>query len=335
MTSVPSEPRVAFPTLLEGRHAAAALGTLGKNVAAAVATLAAATALLLGLLVLAPGDPIDLMQVDDAVRPQLAAELGLDRSLPARWALHARRLLSLDLGTSYVYRSGAAVADVIAGPARRTAGLVGAAGALACGLGTALAFTTAGRPRSAGRLLVGAVSLLPTFLVAFAAVWGLNELAWTGIGHGWWARPAWFALPDEDSAVRTALAVTVLAVASSTLSEIHGEIEDALVRVRASAWLDAARARGERTWTLVLRGLLPPVVAAMANRTGRLLGGAIVVEKVLLINGVGKVLWEAARLRDYELALSIAVLAATVVAAARLVADGLRWGLDPRLREAR
>lgn len=300
---------------------------------AAVATLLGATALLLALLVLAPGDPIDLLPNADEVRPTLEAQWGFDRPAAERWALHLARLARLDLGTSLAYRPGAPVAEVLAGPAARSALLVGASLLLVTAWGTLLAFATAGRP-SRARAVVQAVSITPVFLLAHAVVGALNGATWWAVGQGLLARPDWFALPDQPSVLRSVLAVVLLAVGSGALAEVHGEVEDALVRIRASAWVDAARARGQPSWPLVLRALVPPVAHTLANRAALLVGGAVVVEKVMLLNGAGAVLWSATLLRDYELALSIAVLAAALVAATRLLADGVRVVVDPRLREA-
>jgi ABC-type dipeptide/oligopeptide/nickel transport system permease component len=299
---------------------------------AAVATLLCATGLLLGLLVLAPGDPISQLPNAEELRPQLEVELGLDRSPPIRWLVYLGRLCTLDLGTSWAYRPGAPVLEVIWSPAQRSLLLVGSAFLLVGVWGTALAFVTGGR-RSPVRGTVQLVSLVPTFLMAYASVIGLNTVTWWAVESGYIDRPSWFALPDEPSLVRSALAVVVLAVGSGTLSEVHGEIEDALVRMRTAPWVDAARARGQAIWPLVLRGLAPQLVSTLASRSAVMVGGVVVVEKLLLLNGAGAILWEAAGLRDHDLAMSIGVLACALVVAVGLCADGLRVVLDPRLRE--
>jgi ABC-type dipeptide/oligopeptide/nickel transport system permease component len=300
----------------------------------AVATLLCATGLLLWLLVLAPGDPISQLPNSAELRPQLEVALGLQHSAPVRWLLYLARLCTLDFGTSWVYRPGAPVIEVIWGPAQRSLLLVAAAFGVVGLWGTLLAFVTAGR-RSALRGTVQLVSLLPTFLLAYTSVTVINKIFWGLIQSGLIARPVWFALPDQPSLVRSVLAVVVLAVGSGTLSEVHGEIEDALVRTRMSPWVDAARARGQAIWPLVLRGLAPQLVSTLAGRAAVMVGGVVVVEKLLLLNGAGAILWEAAVDRDYDLALSIGVLACALVVAVGLCADGLQVLLDPRLREPR
>ncbi|MEZ4238140.1 MAG: ABC transporter permease subunit [Myxococcota bacterium] len=299
----------------------------------ALGTVAGATALLLALLFLAPGDPIDTIPNGEALRPQLTEQFGLDRPPAVRWAVRLGRALVFDLGTSYVYRPGAPVAEVVARPAVRTVGLVAAACALAVGLGGLLAGITAGR-RSALRPLVQAGSLVATFVLADVLVSGINDATWWALQAGWIERPAWFALPDQASLVRSALAVAILAGGSGTLAEVHAELEDALVRIRSSPWVDAARARGRVPWGAVLRAMVPAIASTLSDRAALLVGGALVVEHVLLMRGVGDILWQAARLRDYDLALAIALLSAVLVAGTRLLAEAATLLVDPRLRGA-
>jgi peptide/nickel transport system permease protein len=233
-----------------------------------------------------------------------------------------------------VVRPGAPVTEVIARPALRTAGLVAGACVTALVIGASLAFVTAGRRRSVPRLVLHAVSLLAAFVLAHLAVSLINEVTWWAVERHWMARPSWFALPAEPSAVRSAVAVAALAVGSGALAEVHADLEDALVRIRSSPWVDAARARGATPWGAILRAMVPALASTLSDRAALMVGGALVVEQVLLMQGAGAVLWQAARMRDYDLALGVALLAAILVAGTRLVGDGLTLAVDPRLREA-
>jgi peptide/nickel transport system permease protein len=225
------------------------------------------------------------------------------------------------------------VVDVITSPALRSLGRVLAALALALTWGTALAWWTAER-RTPLRPVVQALSIVPVFLMAHALVLGLNAATFAAIGTGWIDRPDWFALPDQPSALRTVLSIVILATASGALHETHAQLEEALVHIRRAPYIDAARARGAPVWRHVARNLVPPLAVTLAERAAFLAGSVVIVEKVLLLNGAGAVLWEAALLRDYDVALGIALYAAAFVGVIRLVADGIRVAVDPRLREA-
>ncbi len=302
-----------------------------------VATLFGATAFVLALLVTAPGDPIDVLPNGAELRPQLEEAWGLDQPLVVRYGRYLQRVGQLDLGTSLTYRPGQPVLEVIAGPAGGTLARLLGALVVVTVAGLALALATSGPEsqrsgRLGGRWGVQAVSLVPVFLLAHALVLGFNETAWALMEAGRITRPDWFALPDQPSSLRTTLAITILAVGSGALAEAHAQIEAALQRIRDSPYVDAARARGEPVWPYVARNLVPPLAATVAERAAYLAGGVVIVEKVLLLNGVGAVLWQAALLRDYDLALAIALLAAAAVGLVRLAADGVRLAVDPRLR---
>lgn len=299
-----------------------------------LATVCGAAALVFALLALAPGDPIDLLPNAEEVRPQLEAEWRLDRPLPERYLRYLGRLAVGDLGTSLTYRPGVPVAQVIALPALRSAGWLLAGLLLAVGWGTALSTLTVGRG-GALRTVTQLVSITPVFLLAHLAVFGLNETAFALMEAGRIARPGWFALPDEPSGLRTLLAVVLLAVGSGTLAEVHQAAEEALDRILRSGYVDAARARGAPLWPYVLRNLLPPLTTIATTRAAFLVGGLVVLEKVLLLNGAGAVLWQAAELRDYDLAMAVAVIAAAFVATVRFAGDLVRIAVDPRLRSGR
>ena len=147
-------------------------------------------------------------------------------------------------------------------------------------------------------------------------------------------RPAW-AEKETRFNWRGALPwiLVVLAVGSGSLAEVHAALEDEIVRIRNAPFVDAALARGAPIAPHVLLNLLPPLTTIMANRTAFFVGGLVVVEKVLLLNGAGSMLWQACGARDYPLAMGLAIVAAAVVCATRLMGDVLRVGVDPRLRE--
>jgi peptide/nickel transport system permease protein len=299
-----------------------------------LATLGGAAALVQGLLWLAPGDAIDILPNAEEVRPVLEHEWGLDQPIWVRWATFLWRALHFDLGTSLTWRPGAPVIEVIAWPALRTLGWVSAGMLVSLAIAVVMARVTAGRP-SIARRAVQLLSPVPLFLLAHFAINGLNSVAFDLMNRGFIARPSWFALPDTDSWLRTLLAVGLLAIGSGALTDLHGQVEDAFVAVRGSGYVDAARARGEPVGAHVAWNLTPILASLACSRVAFFVGGTVVLEKVLLLNGVGAVLWQAAQLRDYNVALGITVVLAAVVVSVRLVGDLIKLALDPRVgREA-
>lgn len=323
-----SEPHADRP-----RSAALPLALL-RELGIFVATVLGAAVVVQCLLAFAPGDAIDSLPNADELRPMLQAQWHLDQPLPVQIGSYLFDVLRGDLRTSLVYRPGMPVLDVIAGPAWRSLLLLLSATGLTTIVGVGLAFFTSWRGGLA-RPAVWAVSILPVFLLARLTVHGLNAGAWALMEAGTIARPGWFALPIEDHPLRWAVAVTLLALGSGALAEVHAESEALLRRIRRSGYVQAARARGAPTLPHVVRNLLPPLTVVIASRAAFFVGGLVILEKILLLNGAGAILWRAALDRDYPLALGITLLAAAVVGLARLAADSARLALDPRRRSAR
>lgn len=295
---------------------------------AALLLRAAATLLLAALgvqaaLAFVPGDAIDTLP-DPALRAALAAEWGLAGSLPERLAASLGRLLRLDLGESLTWRPGAPVTELVAQVAPDSVGRLLAATTLSVGVGLLLARSRPG--------WVSVLSAPPAFLVAWAAVTGLNALAWTGMEQGWWSRPDWFTLPDTPSLLRTVLAVLVIGGASGALAEARSTLAASLRELDEAPFVEAAWTRGAPVWPIYARHLLVPLSRCLADRLPALLGSLVVVERLLLLPGAGNVLWEACALRDWPLASALVLASAAGVVVVRLGADLVEVGIDPRRR---
>ncbi len=315
------------------QHRLALFATLVRRFGAFVLTLIGAAFLAQILLWFAPGDAADLLTGDSKLRAALVQEMGLER--PPHLALWSfvTHAVQGDLGLSLTYRPGLAVTELVTPAALRSLVLVIGALIVSLGVGASLAYATAGR-FSISRRLMQAVSIAPVFLLAWMLVVGMNEFTYELIQAGRIDRPDWFALPDQDSLLKRVLAVVVLAIGSSAVTEVHSACEDELKAIRRSGYVDAARARGARLWPHVIWNLVPPLTTIASSRAAFFVGGLVVVEKVLHLNGVGAMLWQACRMRDVPLALGITFVAAAVVCGARLLADLVRVSVDPRLRTA-
>ena len=307
------------------------LGAIGRRLLAFFATLAGAALLAQALLWLAPGDAVDLLTDDPELRAQMVATWGLDQPLLVRWWTFISGAAAGDLGVSLTYRPGTQVSELVWRAALTSAPTLVSAVVLALLGGVGLAYA---RLRITRRV-VQVISVAPVFLLAATAVVTLNETAFSLIEAGTIDRPDWFALPLGDSLLKSMLGVLVLAVGSSALTEVHQAADDELRAIRGSGYIDAATARGARLWPHILWNLLPPLTTITVSRTAFFLGGLVVVEKVLQLNGAGAMLWQACRLRDYPLALGLVLAAAAVVCGMRLVGDLVRLSVDPRLRIAR
>jgi peptide/nickel transport system permease protein len=295
-----------------------------------------------------PGEPIALLAGDAARRmgaqriAQLRREYGLDRPLLEQYAAYLGRLARGDLGQSYRYSGGRSVAQLLADRLAWTLGLATASLALSTLAGSALGIYAArrfGRAADLG-LLAGLYALrsMPPFWLAmlFISVFAVG-LGWFPSGDSYSvARPAGLA-GLIDVARHAVLPVTVLALSHLPVS--FAVMRASMLGVLGADYVRAARARGasERRalFRHALRNALLPVVTAFALDFGQLLGGATLIEIVFNYRGIGSLMFEAVKSRDYPLVQGGFLAFTLGVLTINLLNDWLYARLDPRLRHAR
>ncbi len=290
-----------------------------KHGAVAALTVVVAVAGMQVLLALAPGDPIDLLPNAEAVRATLEAQWGLDVPL---WERIGRTLIG-DFGQSLSLRPGAPVREVIAQPLLKTASWWLAGSALLTGL-AAVGAVVQRRSIRVPRAVLMVVSIVPTFLLAHLIVNGANEGVVAATDAGLISRPSWFPLPLDASTLRFVVAVGILAIGSASLLDAYTELSTQVHALRSRPFAIAAHSRGEPERSWLWRHLAIAVCELLAGRAPALLGGLVIVEKVLLLGGAGTVLWDAAVGRDYPVALALTAVFALWVAGLRAVLYTLR-----------
>jgi peptide/nickel transport system permease protein len=295
-----------------------------------------------------PGDPLGL-EGDDGLgaavslpaeaQAQLRAYYRLDEPLPAQFGAYVAGIARLDLGWST--SRNAPVAAVIAERLPWTLSLVLTATLVAAVVGAAAGMWAAWRGGTAGRLVSwGATVLagLPEFLVAMAlllvfAVW-LQVLPLYGVRSPFASYPAGLAgalAHAGDLAAHLALPVAALAITHSAAFVMVTRA--AMSETIASPYVDLARAKGLSERGVALRHALPnallPVVTLLGLRVGLVFGGAIVVERVFGVPGVGLLAFQAVRARDYPVMQGVFLLASLAVLVAVLVVELLYRRLSP------
>ena len=319
-----------------GRHAPAAW--LGRRAAALALTLVAASLLVFAVLQLAPGDPAAFMlglNPDPAALARLRSELGMDQPVALRWAQWAGGLLAGELGTSFQWRTPVAGLALERLAVTLPLTLVAMALAMGIALPAALAAATArGGPRD---LVVSALAQLgvatPNFWLAVLLVLAFS------VGLGWLPAggfPGWEA--GAGPALK-ALLLPAVALALPQAAILTRVARAALVDALAMDHVRTARAKGLSARAALLRHALPvaagPVVAILGLQFGFLLAGAIIVETVFGLPGLGRLLFQAVAARDLVLVQSLVVLLVAAVVMLSFLADLAAAALDPRLRGAR
>jgi len=279
----------------------------------------AVVALNFGLPRLLPGDPLDAFAPDGlgpaatltaSARARLQATYHLDQPLAAQFAAYAGDLVRGDLGWSI--SRNAPVGQLIAERLPWSLALVLTALVLAAALGGGLGLTAAWHAGRADRWLTTVstlVAALPEFLVAMALLLVLAVgLHWFPLQGG---RSAFAGGGLLDVIWHLSLPVLTLVLATSAGFTLLAR--GAVLGVKNAPYLVAARGKGLSETTLAVRHAVPnamlPVLTLFAVRLGQVLGGALVVERVFAVPGLGLLAFEAIQARDYPVLQAIFLLA--------------------------
>lgn len=276
----------------------------------------------------APGGPFD----DERVLPpeteaNLRAAYHLDEPLPRQFARYLSGVLHGDLGPSYFYRDYA-VHELIAAALPVSALLALLSLGLALPAGLAAGIAAALRPNTLSDRLITGVAMtgisVPVFVIApllvlaFAVYLDWLPASWTGGG-----------------AIER-LVLPVIALALPQVAFIARIMRGSMLEVLASDFIRTAKAQGLSTFSIIrshaLKPALLPVVSYLGPAIAAVLTGAVVVESIFGIPGLGQLFIRSGLNRDYTLVLGIVIFYAAAIVLLNLLADLLYGWLDPRIR---
>jgi peptide/nickel transport system permease protein len=301
-----------------------------------VVSLVVAMMVIFVLLRLLPGDPANALLSVDATEEQIAAaraQVGSDRPLFEQFALWAGQMVRFDLGESYI--STLPVGPEIAARLQITLPLTLLAFVLALMLSLVIGITAAVKADTwYGTVLSGFAQLgiaVPVFWVGILLVWvfalGLGVLPSGGFPRDDWEDPA--------DALRS-LALPVLTIAIVMSASLSRYVRAATLDVLGSDYLRTARAGGAGLGEALLRhgvrnGAVP-VIAVLGIELSTTLLGAVVVESVFTLPGLGSMLLTGIEQHDFANIQGVLVVSTLFVLLVGFLADIAQRLIDPRLR---
>lgn len=299
-----------------------------------VLTLLGASVIVFVLVQLAPGDPARYMlgvQADAQAVARLRAELGLDAPALARYGQWLAGLLHGDLGQSYTYR--VPVTQLVAERLPLSLPLAGLALLLAVLIALPAGLAAALRPRGRLDSAIDALSqlglALPNFWLGLLLAWVFAQLLrWVPAG----GFPGWDA---GLGAALASLALPALALALPQAAILTRVLRGELVDLQHADYLRTARAKGAGRWRTLWRHALPnaalPVLTLLGLQFSFLLAGAVIIENVFFLPGLGRLLFQAITQRDLLLVQSLVLVLVAGVVAVSFVVELASRAADPRL----
>ncbi|TWP34976.1 ABC transporter permease [Leekyejoonella antrihumi] len=284
------------------------------------------------LMHLAPGDPARSAlgeKADPAAVAALRHQWGLDKTLPAQYVSYLNQLLHGDLGTSLYYHTS--ITTLMAQRLPVTLALIVMSAVLASLISIPLASRSASRPNGATsfviRLFNAVIQGSPTFFVGSMLILFLGVRVAIFPAGGY---------PSGFGARAWALVLPALTIALSIVPLLVRGLRAAMIESLGSEYVAFARSKGLPESPIrhryVLRNAGISGVSILGIQVGALASGALVIEQVFAIPGMGSMLMTGILNRDYAVVQACTLMFGLVVVVVYLVTDLVYARLDPRAR---
>ncbi len=295
------------------------------------------------LLQAAPGDVVDAMLAEaGGGDPELAQRLresyGLDQPVVIQLVKYLGRVLSGDLGHSFYYDES--VTTLILGHLPTTLLLTLSALFFAVVVGTLFGVYSALNPKGVFSHFVTVFSLLgyatPVFWLGMIIllVFALHIPLFPAYGIR--------SIPEPDGTfarildIINHLVLPVLTLAILYLASYSRISRASMMDVLGADYIRTARTKGLSEFRVIFKHALKnaalPVVTLAGLQLGQVFSGAVLVETVFSLPGVGPLLYESIVRRDYPVILGVLFGAAATTIVANIIADLLYKRLDPRIK---
>jgi len=298
-------------------------------------SLVAASAVIFAVIEVIPGDPASYMLGLNAEPDTVAAlreQMGLNGSLAARYVHWISGMLSGDFGTSYTYR--VPVAELVS--ARLWISLPLAVYALI--LSTLIAFpvgliAAAKRGKASDMGIMGTTQLgiaIPNFWFAMllVLVFAIHLRWFSAGGFVGWDHSFWLSMKS--------LTLPAIALALPQASILARIMRSSVLDTLDQDYIRTARAKGlSQRQTVVRHGLrnaLIPVLTIIGMQFSFLLAGAIIIENVFFLPGLGRLIFQGITQRDLIVVESTVMLLVFAVITVNFAVDIAYAAVDPRLR---
>ena len=281
------------------------------------------------LIELAPGDPADIMLRASGVIPSeaavqtLRAELGLDKPFLQRYFLWLAGALHGDLGTAF--STGLPVTDTLLPALGRTVVLTLWSFALTLAISIPLGMLCSRHrdslPDRIIRIVTYVAGATPNFVL--------------GVGVMYLLAVKLKLLPAIANGHSHGYVMPVLVLTIGSAAWMVRQVRTAALENRSEGYLLAMKARGLSPLRLeryVLRSAMLPILASLGGCLGSMLAGAVVVENIFSLSGLGKLALSAINARDFPLLQGFILWIALIYYLINFGCDSLYAVFEPRMR---
>jgi peptide/nickel transport system permease protein len=308
---------------------------IAKRLLLMIPTLVGISVVSFGLMHLAPGSAASAMLGDRATPEATAAferEMGLDRPIYAQYLTWLGKVLQGDLGESFITHKS--VLDLLGERMLVTLeiGLLGLlvalAGAIPLGVTAAV---HQNRPRDHGARLLALLGIsIPDF-------WsGILLIIVFGVGLSWVPAGGFTPVADDLADNLRSIVLPVLILGFVNMGLITRMLRSSMVETLNQNYVLTARAMGvpnrSVVWDDALRNAFIPTLTVIGITIGLVLSGAVMLETVFALPGVGRLVADSVFNRDLPVIQGVLLLIGVVYVVVNLFIDVLYTVLDPRIQ---
>lgn len=301
-------------------------------------SLLVSSLVIFAVLEVIPGDPAQFMLGINATEETLAAlrlELGLDQSSSARYWHWVTGMVQGDFGISYTYRTP--VLETVLERLAVSLPLALMALFVVILLAPVLAIIAV---HHQGWLTNRSIQILCQFGIAVPNFWlAIMMIHLFALSLGWVAAGGFPGWDQGIPAGVSALILPAMALAIPQVAILTRIMAEELAGTRERDYIRTARAKGlTKLQALIRHGLrnaLLPVLTILGMQFSFLIAGAIIIENVFALPGLGRLIFQAIAQRDLIMVESVVFLLVFAVMTVTLLVDLAHALVDPRLRRPR
>ena len=295
------------------------------------------TMMVYSLILLMPGDPITAMigrgeVLDEEQIEILRHKLGLDKPIPIQYAMWVSRAVRGDFGRSTLTQRRVIDEIKVRLPVTLEVGFFAMlfSALIAIPVGIISSTRRGSKLDIASTVLTISGVAMPEFFL------GIILILVFGVTLGWLPTNGFVSVFKDPIEGFRHLCLPIFSLSLVIAATNMRQTRSAMLEVLVQDYVRTARAKGlaERIviWIHALRNALLPVVTLMGLQIGRIFGGAVIIETLFAIPGMGRLIVGSILLRDFPVVQASILIVICTVLLANLLTDLLYAYLDPRIR---
>lgn len=299
-----------------------------RRLVALIPVLVGVTFIVFFLLYITPGDPARIILGDQAPEEsvlELRAEMGLDDPFMVQFGRYIKNIIiHQDIGRSYVTKRPVIQEILDVFPATLKLSALSILWALLIGIPFGIISA------------VKQYSIFDSITMVFALIGISMPVFWLGlllillfaVKLGW--------LPSSGFSTYKAMMLPAVALGAQSVAIITRMTRSSMLEVIRKDYIRTARSKGQKEKTVILKhGLgnaLIPIITIAGLQFGRLLGGAILTESIFSIPGIGRLMVESIKMRDFPVVQGGVLFVAVSFSIVNLLVDLIYAYVDPRIK---